>query len=164
MLGKLFGKKPKTESPLNFTIMKNDEGEDVIAFTYTELFREFLRNSESSLDLTNLSDEELAHTFLYQHCLNWLSEHGKTPFFQEVHTFADATGIRYDRNWNPAFIKAIAKLNFEVMPQSEPELVEMYMNYVYGTRMMEEMEAMAEANPVSIAHPALTDPNNKFKG
>ena len=163
MLGKLFGKKDKGASPLSFSIIKNEAGEDVIAFTYTEQFREFLRNSESTLDLANLSDEELAHTFLYEHCQNWLSEHAKKGFFTETHSFVDGQ-IRYDRVWNNPFVQELAKLPFEVLPQSEPELVEMYMNYVYGTRMMEEMEAMAEANPVSIAHPQLSDPNNKFKG
>jgi hypothetical protein len=40
----------------------------------------------------------------------------------------------------------------------------MYMNFVYGTRMMEEMEAAEAANPQSFAHPELTNPDNKFKG
>lgn len=161
---KFFAKKKQEEaSPLTFSVVKNEEGEYVVQFTFTDQFREFLRNSDVDLDLANLSDEELAHTFLYQHCQDWLSDNAKKAFFTESHSFVDGR-IKYDRVWNKPFITAVQAMDFEGVPQSEPEVAELYMNYVYGTRLMEELEAAAEANPVSIAHPQLSDPNNKFKG
>ena len=175
-LSNLFGKKKEevaTPSPnlLTFSIVKTDnetdnpEHDHVIGLTLAnkEGFINFLRNN-SSLNIVQNTDQELAHLFLYQYCQNWLSENLKTPMFVETHEFKEHGEIKYERVWNTAFANAVAKVGFDTLPPSEEEMMEMYMNYVYGTRLMEEMEAAEAAMPQSVAHPQLTNPDNKFKG
>jgi len=55
-------------------------------------------------------------------------------------------------------------MGFDVLPSTQEEIADVYMNYVYGIRLMEELEALEDADPASIAHPELSDPKNSFKG
>jgi len=147
---------------------KDDTGEDhhIAGLTVKNGpgFLDFIRNSDYGLNPMEHSDAELAHLFVYQYCQRWLAENLSKPMFVESHGFPTHGEIRYDRAWNPAFINSVKQLPFEVLPSTEEELVDMYMNYVYGVRLMEELEAAAEAQPQSIAHPQLSDPNNTLKG
>jgi len=173
-LKKLFGKKeqlaPPSPTVLSFTVevTKDEKGEDV-NFVGLQLkdaagFLNFLRNSEFPLDPRLYSDKELAHVFIYQYCQNWLADNLKQPMFVETHTFQAHGEIKYERVWNTAFAESVAKVGFDTLPPTEDEMMEMYMNYIYGTRLMEEMEMAESANPQSVAHPQLTSPENQFKG
>lgn len=173
----LFGKKEveaAKPSPnlLSFNIVKTDISDSANPYDDTfvglELknkdgFIDFLRN-HSDLKVSDYSDQELAHTFMYQYCQRWLMENAKSPLFVETHTFMAHGEIKYDRAWNSPFVGSVTNLGFDQLPPSEDELMEMYMNYIYGTRLIEEQEAMEAANPQSISHPELTNPDNKFKG
>lgn len=164
----------ETPSPtlLSFNVTNNatpDENGDTYGITLDVKnipgFIDFLRNRPSyGLDVRDTSDQELAYSFLHQHCQAWLSENAKKPMFIETHTFPVHGEIKYDRTWNQPFVGAVTNLGFDVLPPTEDELMEMYMNYIYGTRLMEEMEAMEAANPQSVAHPELTNPDNRLKG
>jgi hypothetical protein len=129
-----------------------------------EGFKDFLRNSQYKLDVADYSDTEVAHLFMYNYCQKWLADNLAKPIFVETHGFPIHGEIRYDRVWNSAFIGTVTQMGFDVLPSTEEELVDMYMNYIYGTRLIEEMEAIEAANPQSVAHPELTDPNNRLKG
>lgn len=171
---KLFNKVPEVKKPsstiLSFSVEQSKDpetSEDThfvgVSLKDAPLFLEFIRNSDYKID-TSVSDAELAHLFIYSYSQRWLSENAKNPIFIETHSFPEHSEIKYDRTWNSAFIGAVTKLGFEQLPQSEDEMIEMYMNYIYGTRMMDEMAAMEAANPQSIAHPSLSNPDNNFKG
>lgn len=170
----LFKKKevpvPVPPSILSFTVEKIVDPETTENRFFAGLnlkdgqgFIDFLRNSDYEIDPKEYSDQELAHLFVYQYCQRWLAENLKKPMFVETHMFPQHGEIRYDRVWNSAFIGAVTNLGFDQLPPSEGELAEMYMNYVYGTRLMEEQLAMEEANPTSIAHPELQSPAHTFK-
>jgi hypothetical protein len=174
-LKNLFGKKEVEVKPspnlLTFSIVKTDvdstltENEHAVGLSIPnkEGFIDFLRNN-SSLNIMTHTDQELAHLYLYQHCQTWLSENLKQPMFVETHAFQAHGEIKYERVWNTAFAESVAKIGFDTLPPSEEEMMEMYMNYIYGTRLMEEMELAEAATPQSIAHPQLTNPDNQFKG
>lgn len=158
-----FGKKESEEAILDFSV-REQEGQQIIATTCsknTEKLKDFIRNN-TNIDLS-LSDEELVYTFIFEHALSWLSEHGKKSMLIEHHTFEAGLDIKYVRNWNDAFLAKIKQLGFDKLPDSEEEIIEGYMNYIYGTRLLEEQEAAQEAEPVSDAHPELSNPSNKLK-
>ena len=172
---KLFKHEDITPPLVSFTVEKNPECESTLTHADEEYkvglhlhdapgFRDFLRGNEIKLDVADYSDQELAHMYVYQYCQKWLAANLKKPMFVETHGFPTHGEIRYDRAWNAAFVGTVTTMGFDVLPATEEELVDMYMNYVYGTRMMEELEAMEAANPASVAHPELSDPNNRFKG
>jgi len=173
-LKKLFGKKEAapvvspTVLSFNVDLLKDDKGDDAnfvgIHLKDAAGFLNFLRNSDFQLDPRLYSDKELAHMFIYQYCQNWLAENLKQPMFTETHTFQAHGEIKYERVWNTAFAESVAKIGFDTLPPSEDEMMEMYMNYIYGTRLMEEMEMAEAAAPQSVAHPQLTSPDNQFKG
>lgn len=169
----LFGKKevPVKVDPtlLSFTVekVKDETGEDHflagLNLKNGTGFLDFLRNSDYEIDVKDYSDQELAHLFVYTYCQRWIVENLKRPIFIETHSFPSHGEIRYDRAWNPGFVGSVTNLGFDTLPSTEEELADMYMNYVYGTRLMEELEAAAEAEATSVAHPQLTDPSNKFQ-
>jgi hypothetical protein len=168
----LFKKKEPVQAPslLAFTVEKVVDPETNESTFLAGLnlkdgpgFGDFLRNSDYEIDPKEYSDQELAHFFVYQYCQRWIIANMKKPIFIETHMFPGHGEIKYDRVWNSAFIGAVTNLGFDQLPPSEGELAEMYMNYIYGTRLMEEMEAMEAANPTSVAHPELQSPAHTFK-
>jgi hypothetical protein len=166
----LFKKKEVIIPPvLSFNIIKADVDIENPYYVCLELknkeaFLDFLRNTHSELDTTELSDQELTHMYMYAYAQTWLVGNLKQPFFVETHNLMNDGTLRYDRAWNQSFVGAVTNIGFDVLPNSEEELMSMYMNYVYGVRMMEDMEATLESEPASTAHPQMSDPNNKFKG
>jgi hypothetical protein len=126
-------------------------------------FSQFLHDNDYKIDTEHLSKDEIVHTFMYVYSQRWITENSKKPIFVETHSFIDHGEIKYDRIWNPEFIKSVSLLPFEDRPQTEEEMVEMYMNYVYGTRLLEELEAKQAAAPTSNNHPSLSNNDNIFK-
>jgi hypothetical protein len=166
----LFGKQeevkasPASPSILTFSIEEAD-GEHIAGVRTPDVgkFLDFIRNSDYELDITRYTDAEIAHLFVYMYCQRWLSEHLSKPMFTETHTFTEDDQIRYDRVWNQAFVQQVSNIGFEVLPNTQEEIVEAYMNYVYSARMMEEMEVRMESEPTSVAHPDLSNPANQLK-
>lgn len=164
---KMFGIKPqeiKPESILTFSIEEAGEGHIAgVRTTDTQKFLDFVRNSDYDLAITQYSDAELAHMFVYMYCQRWLAEHMSKPMFVETHMFTEDNNIRYERAWNEAFISKVSNIGFELLPNTQEEIAEAYMNYVYSARMIEEMEARLESDPVSPSHPELSNTANQLK-
>ncbi len=167
-LKRLFGSKEVVESTvaLEFSITEDQAGNAAtVLLKIPNAFRlsKYVRNSDLGIDVTSLSDDEIAFMLMHKYSLEWLTENFKRPLYVETHSFSEDTTIKYERAWNKTFIQRVAGLNLGPLPESEDELAEMYMNYIYASRLMEEEEIRANTDPISVAHPSLANPNNQIR-
>ncbi len=163
-----FGQKEKEEVStlaFEFSIHEDENSNSRIVFDITNPFKlsHFTRNSDLKIDINGLSDQEIAYLLMHKYSQDWLSKNFNKPLYVETHTFTEDSFIKYERSWNKPFIQRVAGLDLGPLPESEDELAEMYMNYIYASRMIEEEELKANTDPISVAHPSLSSPNNQIK-
>lgn len=149
--------KRKKKNAFTFTI---DPSGEVSVSEDFEKFRQFVRNNYPKVDALSLPDEELKYVFLFALSKTWLADNASKPFFVEERTFESSDNIKYERAWNNIFEQKVSQLGFDVLPSTGEELIEMYLNYLYGTRLIEEAAASQEEDPTSVAHPQLSYPGN----
>lgn len=167
----LFKKKAASEALppvlLSFALAKDVKGSEAcfssLSIKDKPAFFEFIRNNTEGIDTTTLGDDEIAHLFLCQYSMQWISKNFRQSLLVESHTLQSNGEAKYDRMWTAPFIAAIKQLGLAENARDDAEAADMYMDYVYGTRLMAIVEEQAKNVPASPAHPMLTDPANTFK-
>lgn len=153
---KLFGKKTDTRISIIDGKLEVD---------FDKVF-DLVRNSDLKDSIPNfekMSDKELSYFLLLTLSTKWIAENGAHPLMMETHFIDDEGGISYSRAWNDAFVKRAGRFDFDGVPSTDADLIDFYMNYVYGVKLMEQLQSEMENEPVSAAHPELADPNHRFK-
>lgn len=161
---KLFTKKPIPIDPkiLSLTIENTKINEDlfsgfIVDIKTSDSLINFIRNGEFGIEIANHSDQELAHLLFFKYCQHWISKNLKSSLFIETHSFLSSQEIKYERIWNQAFITSIANIGFDEPRGNEEALVDSYMSYTHGVRMVEEQEATMNSEAVSPSHPQLSE-------
>lgn len=161
-LKNLFGKKKPEAQEEAFKLVIDKDGALSIS-TNRAVFSDYVRNNYPQIDVKALTDREIEYFFLFILSKTWLADNASKPFFVEEHTFETSDNIKYERAWNSVFEQKVSQLGFDTLPSTGEELIEMYLNYLYGTRLMEEAAAAQDVEPTSVAHPQLTFPGNTLK-